>query len=117
MTLPTRNEHLKRSRLQERRGAKEYGGSRNSGSGSGWVRKADVRTDDELIEFKTTSKGSFSLKSSDLRKLWEAALLDGRLPLFEVEFARDGVSCVILEKNDFMEMREKAAYPFMPEEY
>jgi hypothetical protein len=117
MTLPKKNEGQKRSKIQERRGAIKYGGERNSGSGNGWIRKADVRTADELIEFKTTNKGSFSLKSTDLRKLWDAALLDSRTPIFEIEFAQDGITCVILDKDDFISMREKAAYPFMPEEY
>jgi hypothetical protein len=107
MTLPKKNEHLKRSRLQERRGAREYEGSRNSGSGSGWIRKADVRTDDELIEFKTTTKSQFALRSSDLRKLWDAALLDGRIPIFEIEFASDNSTCVVLDKNDYIAMRRK----------
>ncbi len=43
-------------------------------------------------------------------------LLDSRTPVFEIEFAYDGVTCVILDKNDYMVMRNKAAYSFMPEE-
>lgn len=105
MPLPKKNEHSKRSKLQERRGATDYDGSRNSGSGNGWVRKADVRTENELIEFKTTSKGSYILTASELRKLWDYALIDGRLPIFEIEFANSGVSCVVLDKNDYMAMR------------
>lgn len=106
MPLPKANEGQKRSKIQERRAASRYGGTQNSGSGNGWIRKADVRTDKELIELKTTSKSSYALKSSDLRKLWDQALLDGRDPVFEVEFAQDGVTCVVLEKNDYMVMRE-----------
>lgn len=104
--LPKTNEHLKRSKLQERRGAKEYGGTQNSGSGNGWIRKADVRTEHELVEFKTTSKGSYRVQSTELRKLWDQALIDNKLPVFEIEFANDGVTCVILDKSDFITLRK-----------
>lgn len=104
-TLPKRNPHHKRSRLQERRGAKEYGGTVNAGSGNGWIRKADVRTDSELFEFKTTTKSSFPLKSTDLQKFWTQGLIDNRFPVFEVEFANDGVTCVVLEKADYLMLR------------
>lgn len=104
--LPKKNRHLLRSRKQERRGAGEYGGTQNSGSGNGWIRKADVRTDEELVEFKTTSKSSYPLKSSELRELWDHALLDSRRPVFEIEFANDGVVCVILDKDDYMTLRQ-----------
>lgn len=104
-SIPKKNQHLKRSRIQERREARKYDGTVNSGSGNGWIRKADVRTDAELLEFKTTSKSSFSLKSYDLRKLWDYALLDDKLPVFEIEFAEDGVTCVVLDKNDYITMR------------
>lgn len=105
--LPKKNEHIKRSRLQERRGARQYGGTVNSGSGNGWIRKADVRTEDELIEFKTTSKDSFTLKAADLRKLWDQALIDDKLPIFEIEFAERGVTCIILDKNDYIARQQK----------
>jgi hypothetical protein len=117
VSLPKRNEHLKRSRLQERRGAETYNGSVNSGSGNGWIRKADVRTEDELIECKTTTKTSYSLKARELFKLWQQAVIDNRTPVFEIEFAGDGMSCVVLDKRDYLLMREQAAYPHMPEEY
>lgn len=105
MSLPKKNEHHKRSRLQERHGARDYGGTQNSGSGNGWVRKADVRTDNELIELKTTTKDSYRLTASDLQKLWDYALIDGRTPIFEIDFADRGVTCVILDKNDYLAMR------------
>lgn len=109
MPLPTRSEHQKRSKLQERRGARDYAGTQNSGSGNGWVRKADIRTEFETVEFKTTSKGSFILRAAELDKLFKFALLDGRRPVFEIEFANDGVTCVILDKNDYMAMRESCS--------
>lgn len=106
MPLPKAREGQKRSKIQERRGASKYGGTVNSGSGNGWVRKADVRTDNELFEFKTTSKGSYSLRATELRRFWDYGLIDGRLPVFEIEFADSGVTCVVLDKNDYLAMRE-----------
>ena len=99
-----RTKDQKRSRLQELRGANTYGGTLNSGSGNGWIRKADVRTPDRLIEFKTTTKSRYPLDSRELQKLFDQALLDGRIPVFEVEFANDGVTCVVLDKNDYLAM-------------
>lgn len=107
MSLPKKNPHLKRASLQERRGAKTYSGTRNSGSGNGWIRKADVRTDTELIEFKTTTHASYSLKAGDLQKLFDQALVDDRLPVFEIEYANSGVTCVVLDKEDWLRMREQ----------
>jgi hypothetical protein len=112
MSLPKRNEPQKRSRIQERKGAAQYGGKQNSGSGNGWIRKADVRTEEELIEFKTTSKSRYPLDSRELSKFWQQALIDDLTPVFEIEFADDGMTCVVLDKNDFLLLRKRAAYPF-----
>ena len=97
-----RQNHHRRSKIQERRAAKDYGGSTTPGSGNGWIVKADVRTESLLIECKTTTKQSYSLKDEDLRKLWEQALIDGRMPVFEIEFAATGRTCVVLDKEDFL---------------
>ena len=97
----------KRSKLQERKAAAKYSGTTNSGSGNGWVRKADVRTEAELFELKTTNKFSYPLDCRELQKLWDQAILDDRIPVFEIEFADRGVTCVILDKNDYIVMRER----------
>lgn len=52
------NAALRASRRQERRGAARYDGSVNSGSGNGWLRKNDVRTDTLSIEYKHTGAAS-----------------------------------------------------------
>lgn len=97
---------LKDSQRQERSLAKQLGGSVNAGSGNGWVRKGDVRSDKELWECKITSSKSYSLKYEELRKVYEQALMDGRIPIFLVEFMKQGESFVVLTKDDYMEMRE-----------
>jgi len=98
---------VKDSQRQERALALEVSGSVNAGSGNGWVRKGDVRSDRELWECKITSAKSFSLKYEDLRKVFEQAIVDGRIPIFMVEFMKQGESFVVLTKDDYMEMREK----------
>ncbi len=74
-------------------------------SGAGWKRKADVRTDDFLIENKTkmspTAK-SYSLKAEELRKLQLQALQEGRIPLFQVDLG--GRKYVVLVENDFLDL-------------
>lgn len=96
---------LKDSQRQERTLAREVLGSVNAGSGNGWVRKGDVRSDTELWECKITSAKSYSLKQAELEKLNNQALMDGRIPIFLVEFLKQGEAYVILSKEDFMEMR------------
>lgn len=104
--LPTKNEHLKRSRLQEKSAAARLGGSVNSGSGNQWRRKNDVRTEKESVELKTTTKDSFTLKAADIDKMVKNALLDGaRMGWLEIEFANRGVQAVILDAADFYQMR------------
>lgn len=97
---------LKDSQRQERSLAKQLGGSVNAGSGNGWVRKGDVRSEQELWECKITSAKSYALKAEDLEKLEMQALMDGRIPVFLVEFLKSGGEYVIMNKNDYLEMRE-----------
>jgi hypothetical protein len=100
-----RNKDQRRSRLQELRAANLYGGRTTPGSGNGWVKKGDVRTVTELFELKTTTKASYPLKASELKEHWDHALIDGRTPVFEIEYANAGVTCVILDKDDYLALR------------
>lgn len=100
---------VKDSQRQERRLAKELTGTVNSGSGNGWVRKGDVRTEDELFELKITDAKSYSLKDAELDKLTTQALVDGRLPIFMVQFKTTGNEWVIMSKDDYLTLREEAS--------
>jgi hypothetical protein len=100
----SRSNDLKRSRKQEDSIADTYRGSRNVMSGAGWVRKADVRTEDMLIEAKTTQAKSYSLKLSELRELRKQAIMDDRVPVFIVDI--QGHRYVVLDENDWLEMTE-----------
>jgi hypothetical protein len=96
---------MKRSKKQERRTADRYRGSRNAGSGSGWVQKNDVRTHDYLIENKfTDNKKSYSIKFTDLKELNERAILEDRIPV--LQFDLGGNRYIILTEDDFLMITE-----------
>lgn len=103
--MKRRSDDLKRSIRQEKDLASTYRGSRNAMSGAGWVRKADVRSLDFLIEAKTTNAKSYSLKLSELRELRKQAIMDDRTPLFIVDI--QGHRYVVLDENDWQEMTDE----------
>jgi hypothetical protein len=91
---------MKASKKQEKRSAKIYKGSRNAGSGSGWLRKNDVRTHELLIENKLTNNlKSYSIKASELVDLTQRGVLEDRLPV--MQFDLGGKHYVILNEADF----------------
>lgn len=94
---------MKASKKQENRSAKLYNGSRNAGSGSGWLRKNDVRTHELLIENKlTNNEKSYSIKSKELQELTQRAVLEDRVPV--LQFDLGGRHYVILNEDDFQMM-------------
>jgi hypothetical protein len=100
----------KDSQRQEKELAKKLDGTVNAGSGNQWLRKSDVRTGNELFELKITSAKSYSLKDAELEKNYNQALMDGRIPIFMVEFKTSGNSWVIMSKDDYLELREKVGF-------
>ena len=75
----------KRSRQQEKRAAKRYGGHVQPASGAGRS-KGDVRTPGELrVECKFTRANSYALRLDLLEKL-EREATSGENPIFEIEF-------------------------------
>jgi hypothetical protein len=98
-----RRGRIKRSQAQERRIAKSYGGSLNSGSGNGTFRKNDVRSERFLHEAKRTdNKASITIRRTDLRDLTRNALMEGRIPVLHFQIDKD--EYVILTEADFQEM-------------
>ena len=94
---------MKTSKKQEVRTADLYKGSRNAGSGSGWLRKNDVRSHDFLLENKfTDNKKSYTIKSADLVELRERAILEDRTPV--LQFDLGGRRYVIIPEDDFITM-------------
>jgi len=107
---------IKRSRQQELDGARRYGGRVNARSGAGDVRKNDVQTEDESIEFKITEQSGYRLRIVDLIQAWVHATLAHRKMIFGIEFAEKSVTAldrrgpmrwVVLPEDDFLAMRQK----------
>lgn len=95
----------KLSIAQEKRTAESYKGSRNVMSGAGWMRKADVRSEQFMIENKLRmdpDAKSYSVKATDLRDLVKRARLEGRIPLLQFDLA--GRNYVILVEDDLLEL-------------
>ena len=93
---------LKRSVKQEQRTAQTYRGSRQPGSGAGWVRKNDVRSDQFLFENKLTQAKSYSFKKMDMVELTERAILEDRIPVFQIDIS--GNRYILLNEDDFIEL-------------
>lgn len=97
---------LKTSIKQEKRSANSYKGSRNAGSGSGWLRKNDVRSETLLIENKfTTGTKSITIKEVDLRELRQRAIIEDRIPILQFDLNNRGY--VVLVEDDFIAMIEE----------
>lgn len=98
-----RKDILKKSLKQEKRSASTYRGSRNIGSGNGWMRKNDVRAEDFLIENKlTVGVKSITLKATDLKELRERAILEDRIPLLQFDLNKRHY--VVLVEDDFLSL-------------
>ena len=94
-----------KSQKQEKRLANTLGGSVNAMSGAGWVRKADVRTDEYMVEAKTRMRDdakTCTIRHSDLRDLSRRAYKEGRLPLYVFEFGPH--SYVTMPEDDFLDL-------------
>jgi hypothetical protein len=91
------------SREQERSVAKSIGGLTVPASGAFWARKGDARSDDLLVEAKTTQAASFSIKRVVWEKIRKEALLDGRIPVMAIQI--QGRNLVVLDEEDFLELR------------
>lgn len=90
---------------QEKRLAGKVQGSRPAASGAFWTRKGDVRSEDLLIEAKTTDKASYSIKKQIWEKIRREALLDGRMPVLAIQIQDRNL--VVLDEEDFLALRSE----------
>jgi hypothetical protein len=93
-----------KSKIQEKRVAKELKGKTTIASGATDLQKADVRTEAFLVEAKTTAYSHYSLTLKTWDRVREQALRDGmRIPLMCIDL-RDGVNKIaVIDHNDFYE--------------
>ena len=85
---------------EERRLARRRGGTRNSGSGSGWRRRNDVREKDILWEQKTTGNRQYTIKEDDWEQLRKHALMEGRIPKLHITLGKKKRRLVLMEEGD-----------------
>lgn len=98
-------EGKRNSLRQERTLAKKVAGQLSPGSGSGWRKPNDVRSEGLLWEMKYTGKKQITVKADDLEQLRLTAILEDRVPVFHIEVG--GRRAVILLEDDYLEMLEK----------
>jgi hypothetical protein len=102
----------RKSRKQEERTAKDFGGRTQIASGAIDGMKADVKTgvrsigfndNDFLIENKYTDNASYSLKKSIWEKIENESLRDNlRIPLMQIDI--QDKELVVLNKSDFLSL-------------
>lgn len=91
-------------RDKERRDAKILGNKPTPRSGGLWFAKGDSKGEKFLVENKTTDKENFTIQGKVWQKIYNEALIEGRMPLLSIEFGGKKVELVIMDKNDFITM-------------
>lgn len=92
-----------KSNKQEKKVAKEVGGKEVIASGSLWFAPSDVRTDEFLIECKTTEKDYYILRQKTWDKIHREAMSDGmRVPVMQIQLEDGADEIVVLNILDFI---------------
>lgn len=89
---------MKGPERQERRVAKKVGGTRQSGSGSGWLHEDDVLSEEYRWEMKQTEGKSISIKLSDWEELRARSLQTGRKPAMHLQIGKRKL--IVLDEGD-----------------
>lgn len=88
----------KKSEKQEARTAQQLGGRTQIASGAIWTMKADVRTEQFLVENKFTDSNYYSLKRAIWDKIEHEALNDSlRTPMMQIDIQDNSI--VVIDKN------------------
>jgi hypothetical protein len=87
--------NISQSRKQERKVAKDLGGSVVVASGSRWFSKGDVKAQGVLVECKTTDKQSYILHEADLKKIAAQGIRERRLGLMQLEFSERSTWAIV----------------------
>ena len=88
---------------QEKRIATELGGRLTPASGAGPI-KGDVQTDDYIIEAKTTTKKSYAVTTTTLKKLEQQSHLQSKKPALFIQFEESPLmnsEWVLIPREDF----------------
>lgn len=91
------------SNKQEKRVAKSLDAKVTVASGALSFQKADVRSEDFLVECKTTSKNYYTLTLKTWEKIESQAVKDGiRMPLMCIDLNNGETSIAIMRQLDFI---------------
>lgn len=116
MTLNPPKRLTKKSTRQERKFAKDMGGSRRAYSGAnrpesvfnrGTSFKGDVILKEFEVELKRTDGVSMSIKKEWLDKVSIGAIGSNRWPAIQIEFGEGECKWVMIEQSVFKKMLEK----------
>jgi hypothetical protein len=105
------DDRLRRARDHEAEVAEAFGGAVTPMSGAGWVSKQDVRTPHELIECKSTTSLSYSVRKAYWSELYRNGLLAGLRSLLNVKLEPRGMRetrLVVMDEEDYLELSRKA---------
>lgn len=104
------DQNKKKSIKQERETAKEVGGRTTPASGAKWHSKADVKSDNYLIECKITEKQYYSLKLSTWEKINEEATKAGlRTPVIRIDLENGKHKLAVMACSDLQELQSNEA--------
>ncbi len=107
--MASKNTTRYKSNIQEKRIAKELNGRVQINSGAIWSLPGDVRTDELLIEAKTTSAPAYRLSIQTWEKIRKEALHDGfRIPLMQLDIS--GSRFAVYQEFSFAEYRDNFMY-------
>lgn len=98
---------MKKWQKKESKDADIFNGRRTPKSGGFWFFPGDVKSDDFLIDSKTTDKKSFSITANMWEKIEGEALKSRRIPILSILLTNEGTELVCLDKNDFIELIKK----------
>jgi hypothetical protein len=96
---------LKKWQKKEIKDAKDFGGTLQPHSGSGWNSPSDVLSNRFSVDSKWTSRSSYSISLTTWNKLCEEAAWNAeRMPLLSLDIS--GTELVVVSKEDFLKLIE-----------
>ena len=90
--------------------AVDFGGKGVAGSGNKWWNPSDVNAGDFRIDSKTTKHKSYSITEETWLKIRKEAIHCQALPLLSILTSSEtggGIEVVVVDKQDFLAMREE----------
>jgi len=86
---------------KEHEDAKAFGGRVTPKSGGHWSFPGDIKTDNFLVDSKTTEKKGFRITGAIWKKIYNEALKSRRYPVLSISLMSEDIELVVLDKNDF----------------